>query len=143
MAAPNLQLWQQSQVSRSMGPAEMVRAAGALIFTLMLTAAGEALGQEPPDGDRKKPAPVSEKDSVGRARVLVMRLEGPVSPVTAEALVSAVDRAERGAYSALVIEIDTPGGLETSMRAMVKRMLASDIPILTWVSPSGARAASA
>jgi membrane-bound serine protease (ClpP class) len=75
--------------------------------------------------------------------VLVVRMEGPVSPVTAEALVVAVDRAEREEYRALVIEIDTPGGLESSMRVMVKRILASTVPIITWVSPSGARAASA
>ena len=79
----------------------------------------------------------------GNGRVLVMRLEGVVSPVTAEAVVAAVDRAERSRYRALVIEIDTPGGLEISMRDMVKRMLASKVPILTWVTPSGARAASA
>jgi membrane-bound serine protease (ClpP class) len=76
-------------------------------------------------------------------RVLVMRIDGPISPLTAEALSSAVDRAERESYRALVIEIDTPGGLESSMRTMVQRMLASKIPILTYVSPSGARAASA
>jgi membrane-bound serine protease (ClpP class) len=79
----------------------------------------------------------------GRGRVLVMRLEGPVSPVTAQALGSALARADGLGYEALVIEIDTPGGLETSMRDMVKRLLASRVPVLAWVSPSGARAASA
>uniref|UniRef100_A0A832MLP3 Nodulation protein NfeD n=1 Tax=Eiseniibacteriota bacterium TaxID=2212470 RepID=A0A832MLP3_UNCEI len=76
-------------------------------------------------------------------RVLAVRLEGAVSPVMAEALAAALDRAERGNYRALVIELDTPGGLETSMRAMVKRMLAAGVPIITWVAPSGAHAASA
>ena len=75
--------------------------------------------------------------------MLVVRLEGPVSPVTAEALESAVNRAERSHYRALVIEIDTPGGLESSMRVMIKRLLASKVPVVTWVAPSGARAASA
>src|SRR5206468_12503771 len=70
-------------------------------------------------------------------------LDGPVSPVMAEALDHAVGRAEREAYAALVVEIDTPGGLESSMRVMVKRMLASQVPVLTWVTPSGSRAASA
>ena len=83
------------------------------------------------------------QDSTSRSRALVMRLEGPVSPATALAVGSAVDRAEREGYRVLVMEIDTPGGLETSMRAMVKRMLASRVPIVTWVSPGGARAASA
>jgi membrane-bound serine protease (ClpP class) len=88
-------------------------------------------------------APPSRSAPASRDRVLVMKLEGPVSPVTSEALIHAVDRAEREGYAALVIEIDTPGGLESSMREMVKRMLASQVPIITWVTPSGGRAASA
>ena len=75
--------------------------------------------------------------------VLTFRLEGAISPVTAEALSLAIDRAERENAAALVIEIETPGGLETSMRAMVSRMLASRVPLITYVAPSGARAASA
>ena len=81
--------------------------------------------------------------SVGAGRVLVMRLEGPVSPITARALHRAIERATAGGYGALVVEVDTPGGLETSMRDMVKRILASEVPIITWVTPGGARAASA
>jgi len=79
----------------------------------------------------------------GEDRVLRMFLEGPITPVTAEALSDAVDRAEAQGYRALVIQIDTPGGLESSMRVMVKRMLASEVPVIAWVAPSGARAASA
>jgi membrane-bound serine protease (ClpP class) len=75
--------------------------------------------------------------------VLVFRLEGVISPVSSEALSQAVDRAERERAAALVIEIDTPGGLETSMRAMVSKLLAARVPVLAYVSPSGARAASA
>ncbi len=92
------------------------------------------------DEARRRVAPQATPQ---QGRVLVMRIDGPISPLTAEALSGAVDRAENEAYKALVIEIDTPGGLETSMRDMVKRMLASRVPILTYVSPSGARAASA
>lgn len=83
------------------------------------------------------------RDTEARARVLIVRLEGAVSPITAETLVGAVERAERERYRALVIEIDTPGGLVTSMRDMVKSMLASEVPVITWVGPGGARAASA
>jgi membrane-bound serine protease (ClpP class) len=79
----------------------------------------------------------------GIARVLVVRLEGPVSPISARALDRAIARAEERGYRALVVEIDTPGGLETSMRDMVKRELASEVPVITWVTPGGARAASA
>lgn len=79
----------------------------------------------------------------GEGRVLAVRLEGPVTPVMAEVLDHALDRAEGEGYRALIVEIDTPGGLETSMREMVKRTLAARVPVITWVSPSGARAASA
>lgn len=79
----------------------------------------------------------------GEGRALVMRLEGPVSPVMAEALGRAIDRAEHEGYEALVIEVDTPGGLESSMRTMVKRLLASPVPVVAWVCPGGAHAASA
>ena len=83
------------------------------------------------------------KQRLGQGRVLVARLDGPVSPISAGALSSALARAEAGGYEALVLEVDTPGGLETSMRDMVKNLLASRVPVLAWVSPSGARAASA
>ncbi len=79
----------------------------------------------------------------GSGRVLVLRVEGAISPVTAEALLGAVDRAERERYRALVVELDTPGGLESSMRAMVKRLLTAEVPVIVYVSPAGARAASA
>lgn len=81
--------------------------------------------------------------SDSRDRVLVVTLDGAVSPITAEALERAVDRAEREGYRALVVEIDTPGGLMTSMRDMIKVMLRSEVPVVTWVAPGGARAASA
>jgi len=76
-------------------------------------------------------------------RILIVRVEGAISPVTTETLVAAVDRAEREHYRALVIEIDTPGGLETSMRGIVKRLLVAEVPIIAYVSPAGAHAASA
>jgi membrane-bound serine protease (ClpP class) len=83
----------------------------------------------------------SAKPSEGR--LLVVRLDGPVTPVTAEALDAALDRAGREGYRALLLEVDTPGGLESSMRDMVKDLLASPTPVIAWVMPSGARAASA
>ena len=82
-------------------------------------------------------------DATGAGRVLVTRLEGPVTPVMSEALNGIIRHAEQGEYPALVIELDTPGGLESSMRVMVKHLLAARVPVLVWVAPSGARAASA
>jgi membrane-bound serine protease (ClpP class) len=89
------------------------------------------------------PAAAKTRAAPGHGRVLVLRLEGPVSPVMGEALDQAVRRADESDYDALVLEIDTPGGLESTMRTMVQKMLASPRPILAWVTPGGARAASA
>jgi membrane-bound serine protease (ClpP class) len=79
----------------------------------------------------------------GEGRVLAVRLEGPVSPVMDEILQGALARAERQGYRALLLEIDTPGGLESSMRQMIKRLLPAPVPTIAWIAPSGARAASA
>lgn len=75
--------------------------------------------------------------------VIVARLDGALSPVTANALIAAVDDAEARGAAALLVEVDTPGGLVTSMREVVQRFLAAQVPILTYVAPNGARAASA
>jgi membrane-bound serine protease (ClpP class) len=109
----------------------------------LLPGGSEAAGGRSPAAAVGHDAPAAPRDATSGGRVLVVRLEGPVSPVSAQALRKAVDRAEAGGYRALVIEVDTPGGLETSMRDMVKRMLASRVPVITWVTPGGARAASA
>ena len=76
-------------------------------------------------------------------RVVVATLTGVVSPVMDEALRDALTRAGDEHAAALVLEIDTPGGLESSMRTMVQRLLASDVPVIAWVTPGGAHAASA
>jgi membrane-bound serine protease (ClpP class) len=75
--------------------------------------------------------------------VLVTTLTGVVSPVMDETLADAIARAEAEKAAALVLEVDTPGGLESSMRTMVERLLASHVPVIGWVTPSGAHAASA
>lgn len=76
-------------------------------------------------------------------RVLAVKLEGVVSPVMDDILGQAIERARAGGYAALVVELDTPGGLERSMRVMVQKELASAVPVIVWVSPGGAHAASA
>jgi membrane-bound serine protease (ClpP class) len=75
--------------------------------------------------------------------VLVVRLDGPLSPVGATELIEAVAEAEARDAPALLVEIDTPGGLISSMREVVESFLNARVPIITYVAPSGARAASA
>lgn len=75
--------------------------------------------------------------------VLAASFEGIISPVSAEFMTEAVSRAQREGRDALVLILDTPGGLETSMRDIVKAILASRVPVIVYVHPAGARAASA
>src|SRR3990167_4148781 len=76
-------------------------------------------------------------------RILVASYNGIITPVAAEYLKSGIEKAEQGRYGALVIKLDTPGGLDLAMRDIVKAMMASRVPVIVYVSPAGARAASA
>ena len=78
-------------------------------------------------------------------RVLVIHF-GPdleINPVTQDWIASQLGRAESGKYAAVVIALDTPGGLSTSMKKIYQRELAEKVPVIVYVSPAGARAASA
>ena len=75
--------------------------------------------------------------------VYITRVEGVIAPSTADFLLSTIDKAEKARAEALVLQLDTPGGLDLSMRVIIKEILASEVPIIVYVFPSGARAASA
>jgi membrane-bound serine protease (ClpP class) len=78
-----------------------------------------------------------------RPLVRVIELDNDINPVTADFVVDELENANRSAADAVVIELDTPGGLSTSMNKIVKTILASRKPVIVYVSPEGARAASA
>lgn len=75
--------------------------------------------------------------------VMVITVNGVINPVTAEYISKGIRKAQSDNKEALVIELDTPGGLDTSMRSIVKEIMASEVPIVVYVSPGGARSASA
>ena len=75
--------------------------------------------------------------------VLVGHIEGVINPITARYVDRLVDEGEQRGIAALVIVIDTPGGLIDSTYKITGRMLNAGVPILTYVAPSGAHAASA
>ena len=79
----------------------------------------------------------------GRPRVLDVKFNLDISPPTADYLISKLQHAQDAGYDAVVIELDTPGGLLDSMRKIYQKELASKIPVIVYVSPQGARAASA
>jgi len=78
-----------------------------------------------------------------RADVLHLKLDDNITPASAQVVASAVARAERDNASALIIALNTPGGLESSMREIVSRIISSRVPVIVYVAPSGSRAASA
>jgi len=79
----------------------------------------------------------------GYSRIYLVKLRGSINPGAAEFLKRALKEADRGQAACLVIELDTPGGLVATLRDMVQEVMASTIPTVVYVTPSGAQAASA
>lgn len=75
--------------------------------------------------------------------IYVVKINGTINPSAAEYITTSLKRANDAKAEVVIIELDTPGGLDTSMRSIVKDIVSSPIPVVVYVSPSGARAASA
>jgi membrane-bound serine protease (ClpP class) len=73
----------------------------------------------------------------------VLEINGAIGPATSRYVVHGLDAAQKAGSRLVILEVDTPGGLDTSMRDIIRAILASPVPVVTYVSPSGARAASA
>jgi len=84
-----------------------------------------------------------KKGKAARGEVLVITVNGVINPVAAEYIEKAIKKSSEMKAEALIIELDTPGGLDTSMRSIVKDIVGSPVPVVVFVSPGGARAASA
>ncbi len=78
-----------------------------------------------------------------RGVVDVVEVEGVIDPPTSDYLRGRLNAAQEEAVHAVILQIDTPGGLDISMREIIQQMLGSDVPVIAWVAPRGARAASA
>lgn len=81
--------------------------------------------------------------AAGQPRIRVVSIHDPITPVIAQFLHRTLAEAARQGDSLLLVELDTPGGLDTAMREIVKDIFASPVPVAVYVAPSGARAASA
>jgi membrane-bound serine protease (ClpP class) len=73
----------------------------------------------------------------------LVEIDGTIGPASADYLARTLDKAESEGVELLIIRMDTPGGLDSSMRVIIKRIIAARIPVVTYVAPGGARAASA
>ncbi len=85
-------------------------------------------------GEQTAPAPGS---------IWVVEIDGAIGPATSDYILRGFKKAQESSASLIVIRMNTPGGLDTSMRDIIEGILGSDIPVVSYVSPKGARAASA
>ncbi len=76
-------------------------------------------------------------------RGVILEVKGPIGPALSDYFVTELDKANASGASLVIVEMDTPGGLDTSMRDIIQAILASPAPVVTYVSPPGSRAASA
>ncbi|MGH3111784.1 MAG: NfeD family protein [Gaiellaceae bacterium] len=79
----------------------------------------------------------------GDSQVLAVHLDNDINPVTQDYVEGEIERAEDEGFEAVVVVLDTPGGLSSSMRGIVKRFLAATVPVIVYVSPPGSSADSA
>jgi membrane-bound serine protease (ClpP class) len=117
------------------GHAPRVWRARACWTTLLLIVIASVLLPLQRSGAAQPPAP--------RGIATVIELDGAISPATSNYVRSAMAGADAQHAAVIVLQMDTPGGLDTAMREIIKAILASPIPVVGYVAPSGARAASA
>src|SRR5712671_7444984 len=87
-------------------------------------------------------APAPTADS-GAGTAAVLEINGPIGPATSRYVVHGIEAAHANGSRVVVLELDTPGGLDSAMRDIIRAILASPVPVVSYVTPSGARAASA
>ena len=81
--------------------------------------------------------------ALGSSRIIVVEVDGAINPVVAEFVANEILSANNSLEELIVIRMDTPGGLDTSMRKIIKAIQGSKVPVVSFVSPGGSRAASA
>ena len=89
------------------------------------------------------PAQDTSSPASSRASVWVMTLDGPIGPALSDWFVRSLEEANEASATLFVLQLNTPGGLDSAMRDMIRAILDSRVPVATYVSPSGSRAASA
>jgi membrane-bound serine protease (ClpP class) len=118
-----------------------------LLFSLLLIIAGAFVLAMAADTKKTtkvdKPAPPAAVSVPSAKKIHLIEIDAPITPVVAEYIIKSIDRASRANAEALIIQLNTPGGLVDSTQQIVMKMMASAVPTVVYVAPSGARAASA
>jgi membrane-bound serine protease (ClpP class) len=81
--------------------------------------------------------------ALSSAAILKITVDAPIHPITAEYIVQTIERADREGASLIIMSLNTPGGLDSSMRQIIEKIVNARTPVAAYVAPSGARAASA
>jgi membrane-bound serine protease (ClpP class) len=124
----------------------LARLQRALLWSLLGGGVAVAMAAAAPDA--AAPAPLAATPAVAGGSAppgtaTVLEINGPIGPATSRYVVRGIESAREHGSRLVVLEMDTPGGLDSAMRDIIRAILASEVPVASYVTPSGARAASA
>jgi membrane-bound serine protease (ClpP class) len=114
-----------------------------LLFPLLLVITLSYVHPLSADTPKDKKASSPPTQASHSKKVYLITVDAAITPVVAEYINKSIDLASKANAEAVIIQLDTPGGLVDSMREIVKKMMSADVPVVVYVGPSGARAASA